>query len=127
MADGHGGLVYRRWGGDKATSQHLQPDGCGIPAPAEGRTLQPDELACLLVPALAIDRRGVRLGYGGGYYDRLRRQTPWKAVRALVVFHRRPASQTRHCRRTLGISLSMAGSASWDLVVPRDRRIMSVT
>ena len=24
----------------------------------------------LLVPALAVDRRGFRLGYGGGYYDR---------------------------------------------------------
>ena len=85
VADGHGGLVYRRWGCDGVTSQILQPDGCGIPAPSAGRTLQPEELACLLVPALAIDHRGVRLGYGGGYYDRLRQQAPWRAVRALVV------------------------------------------
>jgi|TARA_B100002051_G_scaffold271206_1_gene305474 5-formyltetrahydrofolate cyclo-ligase len=85
VADGQGGLVYRRWAADGATSQILKPDGCGIPAPAAGRTLQPQELACLLVPALAIDRRGVRLGYGGGYYDRLRQQAPWRAVPALVV------------------------------------------
>ena len=85
VADGEGGLTYRRWASDGSTSQILKPDGCGIPAPAAGRTLQPDELACLLVPALAIDRRGVRLGYGGGYYDRLRQQTPWRAVQALVV------------------------------------------
>ena len=85
VADGQGGLVYRRWGCSSATSQILQPDGCGIPAPAEGRALHPDQLACLLVPGLAIDHRGVRLGYGGGYYDRLRQQPPWRAVPSLVV------------------------------------------
>ena len=26
--------------------------------------------SAVLVPALAVDRRGVRLGRGGGYYDR---------------------------------------------------------
>jgi 5-formyltetrahydrofolate cyclo-ligase len=29
-----------------------------------------DEAALVLVPALAVDRRGVRLGRGGGWYDR---------------------------------------------------------
>ena len=38
----------------------------------------------LLVPLLAFDRRGYRLGYGGGFYDRtlagLRRQVTIKAI-----------------------------------------------
>ena len=85
VADGQGGLVYRHWAVEGENAQILKPDGCGIQAPAEGRTLRPEQLACLLVPALAIDRQGVRLGYGGGYYDRLRQQTPWRAVRALAV------------------------------------------
>ncbi len=33
----------------------------------EGKTTRPD---WLFVPLLAFDRRGHRLGYGGGYYDR---------------------------------------------------------
>jgi 5-formyltetrahydrofolate cyclo-ligase len=44
----------------------------GTRAPA-GRRLGPAALAtveAVLVPALAVDHRGVRLGRGGGYYDR---------------------------------------------------------
>jgi 5-formyltetrahydrofolate cyclo-ligase len=38
-----------------------------IPEPAEGALLVPE---LLVVPLLAFDRRGYRLGYGGGFYDR---------------------------------------------------------
>ncbi len=44
----------------------------GLREPA-GPTLPPEtaaEAALLLVPALAVDRRGVRLGRGAGFYDR---------------------------------------------------------
>jgi 5-formyltetrahydrofolate cyclo-ligase len=39
----------------------------------------------LLVPALACDRQGFRLGYGGGWFDRLRSAAHWRAVPALAV------------------------------------------
>tara|TARA_Y100000991_G_scaffold13820_1_gene9443 strand:- start:125 stop:673 length:549 start_codon:yes stop_codon:yes gene_type:complete len=80
VADGSGGLIYRSWSEDP-----LQPDGCGIPAPTKGDALKPDQLALLLVPALAVDGAGIRLGYGGGYYDRLRADPAWAAVPAWVV------------------------------------------
>jgi 5-formyltetrahydrofolate cyclo-ligase len=47
----------------------LTPDAFGIPSPLAGaRELRP---ALLLVPLLAFDRRGRRLGQGAGIYDRI--------------------------------------------------------
>jgi 5-formyltetrahydrofolate cyclo-ligase len=47
--------------------------------------LQAHQLALLLVPALAMDQRGIRLGSGGGWYDRLRADPAWRQVPALAV------------------------------------------
>jgi 5-formyltetrahydrofolate cyclo-ligase len=43
-----------------------------IPEPDRNAALVPaEEVEFALVPALAVDVRGFRIGYGGGYYDRL--------------------------------------------------------
>ena len=42
----------------------------GIAEPAGGETFSPDEIDLVLVPLLAFDKRGFRVGYGKGYYDR---------------------------------------------------------
>jgi 5-formyltetrahydrofolate cyclo-ligase len=43
--------------------------GIREPAPAEPEPA-PGELDAIVVPALAMDLRGYRIGYGAGYYDR---------------------------------------------------------
>ncbi len=58
-------------------ARYTGPDGL-VPAPfglrePAGPRLGPDAVGrarLVLVPALAVDRRGVRLGQGGGFYDR---------------------------------------------------------
>ena len=59
--------------------------GRPLPGFTRGPALAPRELARLLVPGLAVDHGGLRLGSGGGWYDRLRADPLWRAVPALVV------------------------------------------
>lgn len=56
-------LRFRAWRPDVK----LERGSFGVEAPVEGDWLEPD---ALLVPLLAFDAGGWRLGYGGGFYDR---------------------------------------------------------
>ena len=74
------GLTYHPW-----SKNQLKLDANRIPAPTEENALAPSDISFLLVPALAIDQEGYRLGYGGGYFDRLRQKDLWISIPSFVV------------------------------------------
>lgn len=72
-------VVAPRWNGEtyelaklKSLSEgDLRHGPMNILEPAEAEIVRPSEVAAWIVPGLAFTIRGDRLGYGGGWYDRL--------------------------------------------------------
>ncbi len=48
----------------------LQKNKYGIPEPVHGREIPSTEIDAVLLPLLAFDEQGNRVGYGKGFYDR---------------------------------------------------------
>jgi 5-formyltetrahydrofolate cyclo-ligase len=48
----------------------LKNSSWGIPEPETGVVIDPVEIGMVLVPMLIFDRRGHRVGYGKGFYDK---------------------------------------------------------
>ena len=49
---------------------------CGIPEPITDEPIAEDETALVLMPGLAFDPQGHRMGYGGGFYDKFLEKEP---------------------------------------------------
>ncbi len=69
---GPGEMLMKRLRG----AADLAPGRFGIPEPpADAETGEPESIELWIVPGLAFDERGRRLGRGGGYYDRILTRT----------------------------------------------------
>lgn len=60
----------------------------GVREPAEEdlNFISPDQIDLVIAPGLAFDRRGGRIGYGKGYYDRLLSRLGSKVPRIALAF-----------------------------------------
>ena len=68
----------------------------GALEPAAGEVVPPEELDVVVVPGLAFDRQGYRVGYGGGYFDRFLRRTRPDALRVGICFHLQLVDEVPH-------------------------------
>jgi 5-formyltetrahydrofolate cyclo-ligase len=66
--EGRGVMSARVWQEETPLIQNKY----GIPEPSEqAAQINEDRIEVVFVPLLAFDKKGSRLGYGGGFYDRL--------------------------------------------------------
>ncbi len=73
--------------------EDLKPGAWGIPEPASGclRPVEPGEIDIVIVPGVAFDEKGNRIGYGMGFYDRFLNETDAFSIAPVFEMQIKPA------------------------------------
>ena len=100
QADGKRVAVPKVYGGEMRflwldDLQQVAPGTYGIPEPIADGPVAMDEAALVLMPGLAFDPEGHRLGYGGGFYDRFLAAEPHPTLALCYDFQLLPQLPTQ--------------------------------
>ncbi|MBX5437495.1 MAG: 5-formyltetrahydrofolate cyclo-ligase [Alicyclobacillaceae bacterium] len=119
------------WFAEVGPATCLAPGPYGIPEPVADSPTAPAaavarrELAVVVVPGLAFTRSGVRLGYGGGYYDRLFADESVTAVRIGVAYDRQVLDNLPADPHDARLHLLVTEAGVWDCRAAADRGVCS--
>ena len=84
----------------------LIKDEEGILAPNNSNLLNSRQISYIFVPCLSVDKKLNRLGYGGGYYDKLRASKDWRLIPCIGVLTNKCVSKSFLTRDNWDIPLS---------------------
>ena len=84
----------------------LTKDSQGILSPNNSFSLIFNQISMIFVPCLAVDKNLIRLGYGGGYFDKLRRDKNWRSIPCIGVLTSNCVSKIPLTRAVWDIPLS---------------------
>jgi len=84
----------------------LTKDSEGILSPNNSFSLSYKQISMILVPCLSVDKNLIRLGYGGGYFDKLRKDNNWRNVPCIGVLTSNCVSKIPLTRAKWDIPLS---------------------
>ena len=91
-------LLFCAW-----DNKELTKDFEGIPSPDISSKINYKKLSVIFIPCLSVDKNLTRLGYGGGYFDKLRDDKNWRNIPCIGVL-------TSNC-----VSHDLLTKADWDI------------